>query len=90
MDLYIELAGQALILVLLLAAPPLLASLVVGLAVSLLQALTQVQEQTLTLVPKIFITLLTLLIFAGWMLQKLLNFTGHVFELILRASQHSG
>ncbi|MFN7928214.1 MAG: flagellar biosynthesis protein FliQ [Blastocatellia bacterium] len=89
MNLYIDFAGQALILVLLLAAPPLLASLIIGLIISLLQALTQVQEQTLTLVPKIFITIITLLIFAGWMLQKLLNFAGQIFETILKVGQGS-
>ncbi len=86
MNMYLELAGQALLLTLLLSTPPLLASLIVGLLISLWQAMTQVQEQTLTLVPKIFVTLLTLAVTAGWMLQKLLIFTHSVFEQILRAS----
>ena len=86
MNIYLELAGQALLLTLLLSAPPLLASLMVGFLISLWQAMTQVQEQTLTFVPKIFITLLTLVVTAGWMLQKLLDFTHLVFAQILRAS----
>ena len=86
MNIYLELAGQALLLTLLLSAPPLLASLMVGFLISLWQAMTQVQEQTLTFVPKIFITLLTLVVTASWMLQKLLVFTRLVFEQILRAS----
>jgi flagellar biosynthesis protein FliQ len=57
---YVSLAGEALWLILLLSLPPLLASLVVGLVISLLQALTQVQEQTLTFVPKIIATILVL------------------------------
>jgi flagellar biosynthesis protein FliQ len=87
MNMYIELAGQALLLALILSAPPLLASLVVGLVISLLQALTQVQEQTLTFVPKILITLLIVILAAGWMLQKLLTFSQRIFEAILQAGR---
>ncbi len=82
MSHYIQLAGEALWLIILLSLPPLLASLTVGLVVSLLQALTQIQEQTLTFVPKIIVTILTLLLFAGWMLGELVSFTRRVFELI--------
>jgi flagellar biosynthetic protein FliQ len=89
MNIYVELAGQALLLALVLSAPPLLASLIVGLIISLLQALTQVQEQTLTFVPKILITILIVILAAGWMLQKLLTFSQHVFEAILKTG-HPG
>jgi len=88
MNMYIELAGQALLLALILSAPPLLASLVVGLVISLLQALTQVQEQTLTFVPKILITILIVILAAGWMLQKLLTFSQRIFEAILQVGRH--
>jgi flagellar biosynthetic protein FliQ len=87
MNMYIELAGQALLLALILSAPPLLASLTVGLVISLLQALTQVQEQTLTFVPKILITILIVILAAGWMLQKLLTFSQYIFEAILQAGR---
>jgi len=87
MNMYIELAGQALLLALILSAPPLLASLVVGLVISLLQALTQVQEQTLTFVPKILITILIVILAAGWMLQKLLTFSLRTFEAILQVGR---
>lgn len=87
MNIYTELAGQALMLMLLLAGPPLLASLIVGLTISLLQALTQVQEQTLTFVPKFFITILAIVIMAGWMLEKLLIFFNQIFETILRVGR---
>jgi len=79
---YVHLAGQALWLILLLSLPPLLASLAVGLFISLLQALTQVQEQTLTFVPKIIATILALIISASWMLGKLYTFTRELFDLI--------
>jgi flagellar biosynthesis protein FliQ len=84
MNTYVSLAGEALYLILLLSLPPLLASLVVGLVISLLQALTQVQEQTLTFVPKIIATILVLIIFAGWMLGVLREFTSRVFDTMLK------
>ncbi len=84
MDTYIELAGEALWLILMLSLPPLLASLVVGVVISLLQALTQVQEQTLTFVPKIIATILVLIITAGWMLDTLREFAGRVFDTMLK------
>jgi len=81
---YVSLAAEALWLILLLSLPPLLASLIVGLVISLLQALTQVQEQTLTFVPKIIATILVLIIFAGWMLATLREFAGRVFDTMLK------
>lgn len=84
MSPYISLASEALYLILLLSLPPLLASLIVGLTISLLQALTQVQEQTLTFVPKIIATILTLMITAGWMLDTLMAFSKKVFDQMLR------
>jgi flagellar biosynthesis protein FliQ len=80
MNTYVQLASEALWLILLLSLPPLLASLVVGLTISLLQALTQVQEQTLTFVPKIIATILALIIFSGWILDHLLSFSHKVFD----------
>lgn len=86
METFTALAGKALWLILLLSLPPLLASLIVGLTISLLQALTQVQEQTLTFVPKIVVTLIVLIIFAGWMLQHLVEFAKEVFGYIPKIS----
>ena len=82
MGTYVALAAEALWLILLLSLPPLIASLVVGLVISLLQALTQVQEQTLTFVPKIIATLLVLMISANWMLDRLLIFGHKVFAMM--------
>lgn len=84
MNPYVSIAAEALWLILLISLPPLLASLIVGLVISLLQAMTQVQEQTLTFVPKIVVTILALIITAGWMLVSLREFTERVFDMILK------
>ncbi|HEX8284500.1 MAG TPA: flagellar biosynthesis protein FliQ [Pyrinomonadaceae bacterium] len=85
MDVYVDVARDALLLVLKLSLLPLMASLVVGTVVSLFQALTQVQEQTLTFVPKIIATLLVLMFSASWMLIQLQDFARHLFAMIERA-----
>lgn len=84
MNTYVQLASEALWLILVLSLPPLLASLLVGLVISLLQALTQVQEQTLTFVPKIIVTIIVLMISASWILDRLLAFSHKVFQTMLR------
>ena len=67
--------GQAAMRVaLLLAAPPLLAALLTGLVISLLQAATQVNEQTLSFIPKIIAVVVTLLIAGPWMLTLLTDY----------------
>ncbi|MBT0720713.1 flagellar biosynthesis protein FliQ [Rosenbergiella collisarenosi] len=67
--------GQAAMKVaLLLAAPPLLAALLTGLIISLLQAATQVNEQTLSFIPKIIAVVVTLLIAGPWMLTLLIDY----------------
>ncbi|MBC7335579.1 MAG: flagellar biosynthesis protein FliQ [Clostridia bacterium] len=73
------LARQALTVALLLAAPALVVALVVGVAISIFQATTQIQEQTLTFVPKIVAVLVAMLVFGGWMLNQLLAFTENLF-----------
>ncbi len=82
MDTYIHFASEALWWILVLSMPPLMASVCVGLLVSLLQALTQVQEQTLTFVPKLIATVLALMLSAGWMLTQLLMLARKTFDLI--------
>lgn len=84
MDTYVELASEALWLILILSLPPLLASLAVGLVVSLLQALTQVQEQTLTFVPKMIATIIALILSANWILDQVIAFTKKLFDMMLR------
>lgn len=67
-------ASQALFLVIKVAAPVLLVSLVVGLAISIFQTVTSIQEQTLTFVPKILAVFLTLIIIGHWMLNEMTQF----------------
>lgn len=69
-------AQEAIKVTILVAMPMLGLGLIVGLAISIFQAVTQIQEMTLTFVPKILVVLLGLLFFANWMLQKLIDF-GH-------------
>lgn len=65
-----------------LAAPILLTALAVGLLISILQATTSIQEQTLTFVPKIAAILLVLSLLGGWMFTSLAEYTRNLFELI--------
>ena len=71
----LELSRRALVVALELSMPVLLVSLVVGVIISLFQAVTQVQEMTLTFVPKIFAVVLTLLVLGPWMLGVIVGFT---------------
>ena len=74
----IQVARQAVELTLLISAPMLLAGLVVGLIISIFQAVTQIQEMTLTFVPKIVAVMLALLITFPWMMRKLVDFTQNI------------
>jgi flagellar biosynthesis protein FliQ len=87
MNIYVQIARDALWLVIWLSLLPLLASLIVGLLVSFFQALTQIQEQTLTFVPKIIITIIVILITANFMLSQLITFSNRVFELMVQVSR---
>ena len=66
------------------AAPILITSLAIGLAVSLFQSVTQIQEVTLTFVPKVAGVALVILISGHWMLGQLIGFTHQLFDLIPR------
>ena len=65
-----------------LGAPILLSAIVVGLAISIIQSVTQIQEQTLTFVPKIFAALLVLVISAPWMIDIFKSSTEEMFGYI--------
>ena len=71
----ITLTQNAVTLTLLLSAPVLLMAMLVGLLISLFQAVTQIQEMTLTFVPKIMAVMLTLLFLSSWMIGKLTDYT---------------
>lgn len=75
----LNLAQDALMVALILAAPALIASLVVGSLVSLVQVATQINEATLTFVPKIISIGLILLLLGSWMVQQLISYTTNLF-----------
>lgn len=78
-ELVLAVAREAILATLYLSAPVLIVSLVVGLGVSVFQATTQIQEPTLTFVPKIVAVFLSLLVFGGWMLTMLIQLTISIF-----------
>jgi flagellar biosynthesis protein FliQ len=73
-------AMKAMLVTLELAAPFLLASLVLGSIISLIQAATQIQETTLTFIPKFAAMIAIIIILGGWMLQEMITFTADVFQ----------
>lgn len=78
-EFVIAMAKDALITAVLLSAPVLAVSLVVGLLVSLFQAVTQINEVTLTFVPKILAVFAVLAIFGPWMMNTILAYTQQLF-----------
>ena len=78
-ELVVTIGKSALETAILISAPMLLLSLVTGLVISIFQAVTQINEATLTFVPKIIVTFLALLIFFPWMLRVMLGFTATLF-----------
>ncbi|MDX8365078.1 flagellar biosynthesis protein FliQ [Cytobacillus sp. IB215665] len=76
----ISLAETGVYTVLLVAGPLLLLALGVGLAVSIFQATTQIQEQTLAFIPKIVAVFIGLVIFGPWMLSRMISYTFDIFN----------
>jgi len=72
---------------LIISAPILVAAIVVGLIISIFQATTQIQEQTLTFVPKLVIVAVVGLLTAGWMMTTMINFTERIFGYIANIVQ---
>mgnify|MGYP001821475854 CR=1 FL=1 len=85
-EMLIQLFREALYLVLLVSAPPVLASMFIGLLVSVFQATTSIQEQTLTFVPKLIGVFGSLVIAGPWIGQQLVRFTRILFETIAMVS----
>ncbi len=81
-DLVMELGRQTLQLTVLLAAPILLVSLVVGLIIAMFQAATQINEMTLSFVPKLLVIAVVLVWAGPWMLSLMTDFTTDLFERI--------
>ncbi|MCB0406025.1 MAG: flagellar biosynthesis protein FliQ, partial [Bdellovibrionales bacterium] len=78
----LDITREALKVAIMLSAPLLVFGLVTGLMVSVFQAVTQISEATLAIVPKMLAIILAFLIFSPWMLDILMNFTTHMFESI--------
>jgi flagellar biosynthetic protein FliQ len=76
----IQIGRDALATMLLLMAPPLIVALVVGVLISIVQAATQIQEMTLSFVPKLLAVFLTLVIFGPWMTATFLAFAHRLFS----------
>jgi len=81
-DSVIQIGSEAVKMILLISLPMLVVALAVGVAISLFQALTQIQEMTLTFVPKIIAVFGAMIIAAPWMTEKMVSFTRDIFNMI--------
>lgn len=79
-EFVITIAEQGIFTVLMVAGPLLILALVVGLLVSIFQATTQIQEQTLAFIPKIVAVLVGIVIFGPWMLGQVVQFASNIFQ----------
>jgi flagellar biosynthesis protein FliQ len=79
-ELVIDITRKAIQTTLLISAPMLLSGLIIGLLVSIFQAATQINEQTMTFIPKLIVVFLSLLIFAPWIMHTMTAFTLGIFE----------
>ena len=78
----VEVFGQGLFLVVVLVVAIILPSLIVGLIISVFQAATQINEQTLSFLPRLIATLVSIMILGPWIIQELLDISQYVFESI--------
>jgi flagellar biosynthesis protein FliQ len=83
-DTVIAIAERGIYTVLMVSGPLLILALVVGLIVSIFQATTQIQEQTLAFIPKIVAVLLGAIFFGPWMLGHMLSYTNEIFSNLTR------
>ncbi|MFN9691643.1 MAG: flagellar biosynthetic protein FliQ [Vampirovibrionales bacterium] len=88
--LFLDLLKETLWMIMLISAPLLVTGLVVGTLVSLVQTVTQLQESTLTFVPKLLVSGIVLIVMAPWMLQQMLQHTQKMFALMLELAQNTG
>ena len=78
----INIGRDAIWITLKLSSPMLILGLVVGLIISIIQTTTSIQEQTLTFVPKLVIILLSMIVFASWLIQTMVDYTLDLFNMI--------
>jgi flagellar biosynthetic protein FliQ len=81
-DFVLQITNEAVKVTLMLAAPMLLGALVVGIMVSLFQAVTQINEQTLSFIPKILVIVMALVILSPWMMETMTSFTHDLYANI--------
>ncbi|MFA7614048.1 MAG: flagellar biosynthesis protein FliQ, partial [Candidatus Caldatribacteriota bacterium] len=74
-EFVIEVISQAIRVTLMMAAPMLIGALLVGILVSIFQAVTQINEQTLSFIPKILVIVAAMVIFSPWMMDTIVNYT---------------
>jgi len=79
---FVALGVQTLKLALMLSLPMLLGGLIAGLAISIFQATTQINEMTLSFIPKIIIVALIMIITMPWMMNEMIDFTTRIFDMI--------
>jgi flagellar biosynthetic protein FliQ len=81
-DFIMEISTRGLFLIMLLSAPMLMSALCVGLCISIIQATTQIQEQTLASVPKMGITFVSLIVCGPWIMDSLSTYAKELFQYI--------
>lgn len=81
-ELVIDVCRRAIQTILMCSAPVLIAGMLVGLIISIFQAATQINEQTLTFVPKIVAVFITLLVFGSWLIKVMTVFTIGLYDII--------
>lgn len=81
-EMVLDVLREAFLRTLAISGPALLVGMLVGLVISIFQATTQIQEQTLSFVPKLLAIFLTLILAGNFMLNLLLNFTEMIFKMI--------
>ena len=81
-EFVVDICRRAVQVTLMMSGPMLLAGMIIGLIVSIFQATTQINEQTLTFIPKIVAVFITLLLMTPWMIHTMTSFTGEIFTTI--------
>jgi len=81
-EMAVYITSKTIMTALTIAAPMLIAGLAIGLIISIFQAVTQINEMTLTFIPKIVVTIVALLIFLPWMTTTLIDFVNYVMTLM--------
>ena len=81
-EVFLEILREAMFMVIVLVSAVIVPSLIVGLVVAVFQAATSINEQTMSFLPRLLVTLLALSWGGNWLVQKLMDFTFHMVEMI--------